>query len=104
MKPFDGAWDRVKVDQKIWTNTGTAGPLGVNPVHAKSSGQTKERDRSADASDVRRSKAWERRRRSERQRLASLGRDRELIADGDAHHRVTEQTIVQRGKQQRARD
>ena len=29
----------------------------------------------------------------------SLGRDRELNADDDAHHRVTEQTNVQRGKQ-----
>ena len=43
----------------------------------------------------------ERRRRSaetERQRLASLDGERELIADDDAHHRVTERTNVQQGK------
>ena len=46
-----------------WTNTGTAGPLGVNPVQAKSSGQTTERD----------GKELERRRRSaETERQANL--------------------------------
>ena len=33
------------------------------------------------------------------QRLATLGRDRELIADEDGHHRVTERINVQQGKQ-----
>ena len=68
-KPFDGAWDRVKVDQKDLDGG---------------------------------SKALGRRRRSaatERQRLATLGRDRGLIADDDAHHHVTKQINVQQDKQ-----
>ena len=39
----------LKLTRKIWTNTKTSEPLGVNPVQLKSSRQTTERDRPADA-------------------------------------------------------
>ena len=77
-----------RLTSRIWTNTRTAGPLGVNPVQAKNPGQTTERDRCRRLRRLKKQGA-ERRRRSaetERQRLASLDRERELIADDDAHH------------------
>ena len=38
-----------RLTRRIWTNTGTTGPLGVSPALAKNQGQTKERNRGTDA-------------------------------------------------------
>ena len=43
--------------------------------------------------------SWRRSADRERQRWATLGWDRELIAEEHAHHRVKEQTNVQQSKQ-----
>ena len=63
------AWDRAKVDQKDLDERRSSWP------------------------------SWRRLAECERQRLASLDRKRELIAEEHAHHYVTKQTDVQQGKQ-----
>ena len=44
-KSFDELGAVRRLSRRIWTNAGTTGPLGVNPVQAKNPGQTTERDR-----------------------------------------------------------
>ena len=71
---------RGKRNHSMRLDTRTAGPLGDNPEQARrwngGADQPKRNDN-----------AWR----------VSIG-ERELIADDDAHHRVTERTNVQQGK------
>ena len=86
-----------KLNRRIWTNARTAGFLGVNPVQAKNPGQTTVQTLETSEEARGGNGGVDQPKRNDK-RLASLDGERELIADDDARHRVTERTNVQQSK------